>query len=47
MIIVALTNDFTATNYDGTMAVTQRRLGSLLEAEVEVIVSLHFDGRQV
>ena len=45
MIIVALTDDFTTTDNDGSMPVAQRRLSGLLEAEVEVIVSLHFDGR--
>lgn len=41
VVIVALTDDFTAAHDDGTMAIVERRLGGLLDAQVEVCVGLH------
>ena len=38
IIVVALANDFTATDNDATMTVMQRRLSSLMEAERQIII---------
>ncbi len=42
VVIVALSDDFAAANNDAAMAVVQWGLGSLLEAESEIVVRLHF-----
>lgn len=41
--VVARTNHLAAANHDSAVAVVQWGLGSLLEAQREVVVGLHFD----
>lgn len=43
VVVVAVADDLAAANDDGAMAVVERRLGSLLEAERQIIVGLHVD----
>ena len=42
VVIVALPNHFATANDDAAVAVVQRRLRSLLEAETQIVVGLHF-----
>jgi len=42
VVIVALANDLAAAHDDSAVAVVERRFGSLLEAQSEVVVGLHF-----
>lgn len=44
VVIEALANDLAAADNNCTMAVVERRLGSLLEAEIQIVVRLHLDG---
>lgn len=44
VVVEALTNDLAAADDDCTMAIVERRLGSLLEAEIQIVVRLHLDG---
>ena len=42
VVVVAMADDFAAVDDDTAVLVVQRRLGSLLQAEGKVSVSLHF-----
>jgi hypothetical protein len=42
VVVMALADDFAAAHNDTSMAVVQRRFSSLLEAERQVTVRLHF-----
>lgn len=44
VVIVALADDLATTHNDTAMAVVERRLGGLIEAERQVVVGLHFHG---
>lgn len=43
MVVEALAHDFAALDNDAAVAVEERRLGRLLEAEIQVVVVLHLD----
>lgn len=43
IVIVSSTDDLATTNDDAAVTVVERGLGSLLEAESQVVVGLHFD----
>lgn len=42
VIIVTLADHFGTKNNDCAMAIEKRALGRLLEAKIEIVVSLHF-----
>lgn len=42
MIVVSLADDLASLHDNAAVAVMERRLGGLLEAEIEVLVCLHF-----
>jgi len=42
IVIVALSDDLAAANDNAAMAVVERRLSGLLEAEGQIVVGLHF-----
>lgn len=44
VVIEAVSDDLAAAHNDRAMAVVERRLVGLLNAQVEVVVGLHFDG---
>jgi hypothetical protein len=43
MIVDSLADDFATTNNDRSMAISERRVSSLLKAKSKVVVSLHGD----
>lgn len=43
IVVVTMSNDLATTHNDGAMAIVQRRLRGLLEAQRQVVVGLHFD----
>jgi len=47
MIVESLPDDFTTAHNYASVAVAKRGLGRLLEAQIEVVVSLHSDGDEV
>ena len=42
VIVVALSNDLSTTNHNAPMTIVERRLGGLVEAESQILISLHF-----
>lgn len=43
IVVVTMSNNLATTHNDGAMAIVQRRLRGLLEAQRQVVVGLHFD----
>lgn len=43
IVVVTMSNNLATTHNDGAMAIVQRRLRGLLEAQGQVVVGLHFD----
>lgn len=43
IVVVTMSNNLATTHNDGAMAIVQRRLRGLLEAQRQIVVGLHFD----